>query len=144
MRLAAAFRIRVCVSSLRSAWVRRRAGPTERRAEGAVEEILRARTGISDLNADFFVNDFDRVSSKRNLAGHARRFSGGDVESPEMKRAFHDLPRQNPLLRQRRFAMGADVGGRVNRTVHAIQRDMRTVGKRGLFDLTFRDLLGPT
>ncbi len=60
-----------------------------------------------------------------------------------MKGAFHGLPGQNPLLRQRRLAMGAGVGSRVNRITDSIQRDMRAIRKRGLLDLTFRDLVDP-
>src|SRR5450631_2921679 len=129
MRFAAAFRIRVRVSWLRSAWVRRRATSAECRTGRAVEGILLARAGMSNLYADVLVNHLDRVDLEWNLTGHAGRFSRRDVEGSEMKRAFHDLSRQNAFLGQRRFAMGADVGGGINHAVDAIQRDMRTVGK---------------
>src|SRR5260370_34924101 len=130
MRLAAALRMRVRVASLRSAWVRRRAGPTDRRAGVAVDAILLAWAGMSDLYADLFVDHLDRIGFERNFAGHAGRRSRGDVESSKMKGAFHDLPRQNPLFRQRRFAVRAHVGGCIDRAIDTIQRDMRAVGKR--------------
>src|ERR1700730_3195500 len=103
MRLAAAFRMRVRVSSLRSAWVRWRAASTERRAEPAVEVIRFARTAMSDLYADLFVDHLDRIDFKRNFTGHAGRLSGGDVERSEMKGALHNLPGQNCLPQPRAF-----------------------------------------
>src|ERR1700723_3503604 len=128
MRFAAAFRIRVRVSSLRSAWVRRRrATSTECRAGRAVEGILLARAGMSDLNADVLVDHLDRIDLEWNLTGHAGWFSRCDVEGSEMKCAFHDLSGQNTFLGQRRLTMGAHVGSGINRTVDAIQRDMRTI-----------------
>src|SRR5665213_972449 len=98
MRFAAAFRIRVRVSSLRSAWVRRRATSAECRAGRAVEGTLLARVGMSDLYADVLVDHLDRIGLERNLTGHAGRFSRRDVEGSKMKCAFHDLSRQNAFF----------------------------------------------
>src|SRR5712692_7736553 len=143
MRLAAALTMRVRVSSLRSAWVRRRAVSTERRAELGLAEILFARADISDLYADLFIDHLDRIGFKRNFAGHPGRLARGNVERPEMKCALHDLADQNPFLRERHLAMGAFIGRHIDRLTHAIQRDMRTIGKRGLPDLAFDDLVDP-
>src|ERR1700723_4304719 len=121
MRFAAAFRIRVRVSSLRSAWVRRRrARSPECRTGRAVEGILLARAGMSDLYADVLVDYLDRIGLEWNLTGHAGRFSRRDIERSEMKCAFHGLSGQNAFLGQRRLTMGADVGGGVNHAIHAI------------------------
>src|ERR1700752_555202 len=104
MRLAAAFRMRVRVSAVRSAWVRRRVVPSERRADfwgTAMPSGLR----ILDLNLNLSVDDGDGISLQGNFAGHAGWVAGGDVEGSEMECALHGLAGDDAFLRERRFAV---------------------------------------
>src|SRR6516165_3326901 len=117
MSSAAAFRMRVRVSAVRSAWVRRRAVGSARRADFC-ESAKRSGLRMLDLDLDLSVDDGDRIGLQRNLAGHSGRFARRDVEGAEVKRALHGLASDDAFLRQRRLTMGACVGGDIDRATN--------------------------
>src|ERR1700729_4129633 len=108
MRFAAALRIAVRVASVRSAWVRRRGGPSDRRADFCGAGA--GRLAMLDLDLNLAVDDGDGIRFQWNLTGHAGWRAGRDVESTEMKGAFHGFSDDDSFFGKRRLAMGAHVG----------------------------------
>jgi len=82
--------MRVRVSAVRSAWVRRRA-VAQRTARGFLRERNAIGTVHSRPRSEPFVDDRDGISLQRNLAGHAGRLAGGHIEGAEVEGALHGL-----------------------------------------------------
>src|SRR5258708_7050897 len=134
-----ASRISLRVPSLRSACVRRR----EADEFFAASSTLLLRVALcrirSVLDIDHLVEDLDWKRLQRNRTRQGLRLTRRDVEGTEMPRAFHDLARQQTLLRERGFAVRADIGSRVNFTLIVIESDPLSVRQLGPLDFTLDD-----
>src|SRR6516165_481083 len=70
--------------------------------------------GLLCQHMDDSIFDLDRVDFQVNTAGHGDSVTSGDIEGAEMPATLDDLAVQIALLRERDFAMGADIAGRVD------------------------------